>query len=73
MHGGPATATVVAEGYGRIFRLLRAQLVKQMETDHAFALAIGMALQEEAQRKLQTANSRSQITRSPQPSGPPAK
>jgi CRP-like cAMP-binding protein len=72
MHGGPATATVVAEGHGRIFRLSRAQLVKQMETDHAFALAIGMALQEEAQRKLQTANSRSQITRSPQLSGPPA-
>lgn len=62
MHGGAATADVEITAPTRLFALPRATLIREVEADHDFALAIAGALQIEAQRKIDTAN-RARATR----------
>lgn len=56
MHGGKATADVEITSRARIFNLPRAALLRELEVDHEFALAIANTLQIEAQRKIDAAN-----------------
>lgn len=56
MHGGEATADVEITSEARIFTLPRAALIRELEADHDFALAMSNALQIEAQRKIEAAN-----------------
>ena len=56
MHGADATADVEITEKARIFTLARAALIRELEADHDFALAISNALQIEAQRKIDGAN-----------------
>lgn len=56
MHGGEATADVEITSEARIFTLPRAALMRELEMDHDFALAVSNALQIEAQRKIEAAN-----------------
>lgn len=56
MHGGDATADVEITAQAHIFTLPRAALVRELEADHDFALAVANALQIEAQRKIDVAN-----------------
>lgn len=56
MHGGEATADVEITSEARIFALPRAALIRELEVDHEFALAVSRALQIEAQRKIEAAN-----------------
>lgn len=56
MHGGEATADVEISQEARIFTLPRASLIRELEADHDFALAVANALQIEAQRKIEAAN-----------------
>lgn len=56
MHGGEATADVEITAEARIFTLPRASLIRELEADHDFALAVANALQIEAQRKIEASN-----------------
>jgi len=56
MHGGEATADVEITQEAHIFTLPRASLLRELEADHEFALAVASALQIEAQRKIDLAN-----------------
>lgn len=56
MHGGEATADVEVLEEARIFTLPRAALIRELEIDHEFALAVSNALQIEAQRKIEASN-----------------
>uniref|UniRef100_A0A975YGC6 Cyclic nucleotide-binding domain-containing protein n=2 Tax=Gymnodinialimonas phycosphaerae TaxID=2841589 RepID=A0A975YGC6_9RHOB len=56
MHGGEATADVEITSEARIFTLPRAALIRELDIDHEFALAVSNALQIEAQRKIEAAN-----------------
>lgn len=56
MHGGAATATVETTDATRVFSLPRKKLLREMSSDHEFALLMGNALQIEAQRKIESAN-----------------
>lgn len=56
MHGSEATADVEVSAPSRVFTLPRSALVRELETDHDFALAVAGALQIEAQRKIDGAN-----------------
>lgn len=56
MHGGEATADVEITSEARIFAMPRASLIRELEADHDFALAVANALQIEAQRKIEAAN-----------------
>lgn len=56
MHGGDATADVEITHEAHIFTLPRAALIRELEADHNFALAVAGALQIEAQRKIDLAN-----------------
>ncbi|GAB5446678.1 cyclic nucleotide-binding domain-containing protein [Gymnodinialimonas sp.] len=56
MHGGEATADVEITSEARIFTLPRAALIRELEVDHEFALAVSNALQIEAQRKIEASN-----------------
>lgn len=55
-HGGEATADVEISAEAHIFTLPRAALIRELEADHSFALAVSGALQIEAQRKIDAAN-----------------
>lgn len=81
IHNAPATAGVVMAEEGRIFVLPRGKLLKEMESNHDFALLVGQALQIEAQRKIEKANAataalreagRMQGAAPPEPSPPDA-
>lgn len=56
MQGSPATADVEITEPARVFTLPRATLIRELEADHDFALAVANALQIEAQRKMDRAN-----------------
>lgn len=56
MHGGAATADVEITQASRIFTLPRADLVREVEADADFALAVAHGVQIEAQRKIEAAN-----------------
>ena len=56
IHGGEATADVEVTEEARIFTLPRAALIRELEVDHEFALAVSNALQIEAQRKIEASN-----------------
>lgn len=56
MHGSDATADVEITEESRIFTLPRAALLRELQSDHDFALAVANALQIEAQRKIDLAN-----------------
>ena len=67
IHNGAATADVTMTGAGRVYRLPRAALMKEMAGDHDFALLVGQALQIEAQRKIDAANRRGLEAAAPPP------
>jgi hypothetical protein len=56
MHGGPATADVAVTEKSRVFVMPRDRLLARINTKPDIALAIGHALQLEAQRKLRLMN-----------------
>ncbi len=56
MHGADATADVEITEEARVFTLPRAALIRELEADHDFSLAVSGALQIEAQRKIDLAN-----------------
>ncbi|MEJ6388129.1 Crp/Fnr family transcriptional regulator [Gymnodinialimonas ulvae] len=56
MHGAEATADVEIAQEAHIFSLPRAALIRELQADHDFALAVAGALQIEAQRKLDASN-----------------
>ncbi len=56
MHGAEATADVELMEEARVFTLPRAALIRELEADHDFSLAVSGALQVEAQRKVDLAN-----------------
>ncbi len=56
MHGSEATADVEITEEARVFTLPRAALIRELEADHDFSLAVSGALQIEAQRKIDIAN-----------------
>ncbi|WP_224814393.1 Crp/Fnr family transcriptional regulator [Hasllibacter sp. MH4015] len=56
IHGSDATADVEITQSARIFALPREGLIRELEMDHDFALAVSRALQLESQRKLDKAN-----------------
>lgn len=56
LHGGPATATVVAMGPVRTFAIDRAPLLALVNAEHEIALEISAAFQRESNRKISRAN-----------------
>lgn len=56
MHGAEATADVELMEEARVFTLPRAALLRELDSDHDFSLAVSGALQIEAQRKIDLAN-----------------
>ena len=56
MHGADASADVEVTHEARVFTLPRASLIRELEADHDFSLAVAGALQVEAQRKIDIAN-----------------